>query len=301
MIARLLPLLLLGATLAACGGDAPKGPPPKFKFELTAQAIDPNEKALPGMPVELDGKTVGYTDREGRFEATLTGVPGTEVTFGIGESTGMVFDGERTVTERLVVKRGVDGRPTPNPLSIKAVAMSTKLDYLVWVSTTCGPPLSKGDCSGLSVTVEGKEVAKTDIHGRAHFSSSAPKNSEIKVKIDTPKHLDSDPPREYNPTDPIYELKLGKTAEVYLIEETFTLAEPTEESKAASKPTKVKKKTRRSSRRKPRIKRTKKRSSPSPFADLKTPKKKKTVKKSTPKKIKTKSKAKRRGNRIEIF
>ncbi len=263
--------------LAACGGgEAQRTMPSAFTFPVT---IDVNvteeggtKAGLARVPVKVDDKVIGYTDKEGQFRAYITEKPGTEVTLSLGELNGWSIESGNG-TNTLRVKKGVDGKPNPLPLALSASATNIELEYLVWIKLACPEgQIDANVCTGIPVTLDGTEVARTGADGRAHFSSRAPTNTQHVVALETPKFdSDDEEPAIIKPANPSYTIKLAEGSEVFVLEQTLVDAVALASDEEGGKKTK---------RRKPK-KSTKKRVK-------KKVKKVKKVKKDTPKKDKPK-------------
>lgn len=227
-------MLILGAS-AGCGGEKKKGPPPKQDFKIEAEVTDDNENPVPEAPVLIDGKRIGYTDRNGELVATLTERPGKKIEIAIAEMEGYHFVSKRKTREKLKVRKSVTGQGRQAvgiPFSVKVSA--TTQPYLVWVHTECDEDtMDEGDCRGIPVKRDGDVVARTDRMGRAHFSFEEEPKTKVTITIDTPRGPDSasededdegsdeDDKPVYKPHRPIFELELGLDPKVYLIEQKF--------------------------------------------------------------------------------
>lgn len=231
MLAGLVPLALLLAAfglavgLGGCGDSEPKkkAPPPRYDFKFKVDVTDTDAEPIPAVPVKLGGKTIGYTDRSGKFEGTVHERPGTEVTLELGEIDGYQPLEKSSVTETLEVKPGLSGNgKQPVPVLLHSVVKSTQQPYLVWVKATCDEEtLEQENCAGLQVLRDGDPVAVTDRLGRAHFSFEDEGQTRLRLTIDTPAPDDEKDIPRMEPADPLYEVELNSDPEVYLVEQTF--------------------------------------------------------------------------------
>ncbi|MEC9396991.1 MAG: hypothetical protein VYE40_11100 [Myxococcota bacterium] len=285
-------VLLSSAALSACGGQQKAaGPPPDFKFEIDVRvSLDSQkDKGVAGMPVLLDGKTIGYTDREGKFRALLTDKPKTEVTLAIGKNPAYKFVPNETyeTTQALSLKYNKERTGViAEPVQLFTSVASAEVEYLVWVSADCDKDLEPVKCVGIPVKMGDKVVGTTDAQGRAHFVHVGTPNQTLALTLDTTTPDIEGNSRNIEPASPTYEVELGKEAQVYNISETFTEIEEED----------TKKKTKRSTRRKStrRVAKSSSKKSPSKKSTggkstKKSSSKKVSSKKSTPKKETKKS------------
>jgi hypothetical protein len=239
-IFTLLITLLAGSALG-CGEEAPPPPPKNYEYTLEVEVTDTDENPLPRIPVTLDGKVVGKTDKEGKFAGTLHELPGTEVTLGVQDIEGYRFvnEDETSVTETLKTTT-VNGKKSGVPLFLQIQAESITKDYLVWVQAKCDDTL-EGKCEGLPLLFGDEEVARTNALGFAHFSFSDVPQNDVALKIDTP-----DGDETFEPADPEYALTLDLDSHIYLIDETFT--NPDAEPKARPRRRRAKRRSAKRSR-----------------------------------------------------
>jgi hypothetical protein len=220
-------LAALALALTACsGGESQRKIASTFTFpveiDVNVSEDDEVKGGLARVPVKVDDKVIGYTDKDGKFSAYIQEKPGAEVQLSLGSMNGWVFENDSS-TNQLRVKRGVDNKPNPIPLKLSAKAMNIELDYLVWVKLDC--PEDKIDptlCADIPIKLDGQEVARTALDGRAHFSSRAPIESKHTVEILTPKFDQSaEEPAMVRPPNPTYTLKLDELSEVFILEQTL--------------------------------------------------------------------------------
>ncbi len=285
-------VLLASAALSACGGQQKAaGPPPDFKFEIDVRvSLDSQkDKGVSGMPVLLDGKTIGYTDREGKFRALLTDKPKTEVTLAIGKNPAYKFvpneEYEKTVQLSLKYNKERTG-VIAEPVQLFTSVASAEVEYLVWVSADCDKELEPVKCVGIPVKMGDKVVGTTDTQGRAHFVHVGTPNQTLSVMLDTSTPDLEGNSRNIEPASPTFEVELAKESQVYNIRETFTEIE-SEDSKKKTKRSK-RKSSRRAAKKSPRKKSSSKKSTGSK-STKKTSSKKVSSKKTTPKKTEPKS------------
>ena len=220
-------LTALALALVACGGgEAQRKIATTFTFpveiDVNISEDDEIKGGLSRVPVKLDDKVIGYTDKDGKFTAYIKDKPGAEVQLSLGAMNGWVFEDDVAKTT-LLVKRSIDNKPNPIPLKLSAKAMNIELDYLVWVKLDCPEDkIDQAKCADVPVKLDGKEVARTGFDGRAHFSSRAPIESKHKVEILTPKFdANADEPAMVRPANPSYDIKLDELSAVFIIEQTL--------------------------------------------------------------------------------
>jgi uncharacterized protein YdeI (BOF family) len=257
-LAALSAVLVAVAFAAGCGEEEKQGPPSPHQFKLEVSVIDEGENAVPRAPVLLDGNIVGYTDREGLFQAVLTEQLGTEVQVSVGDMNDYHVPEEARANETLSLKPALDGTKRPVEVILKATVHSARKNYLVWVEAECDKYLDD-KCEDLPVVVDGEVVAHTDDTGKAHFQFEGVPDDTVTVEIDTPKFDPSvhgeDAVFVMEPEKPSYEVSLGLNPELLVIKEQFS------DSKAAERAAEEKKKRRRRRLRRLRRQRAKKASS----------------------------------------
>jgi hypothetical protein len=222
---RLSGLCLIVATSAlACGEEpAPQGPPPLFDFSIEVQVVDQEKKPLAKVPVLVDGRTVGYTDREGTFSAVITERPRANLTLSLGPLDGYRFTTPHSLEEELRVQRGVSGEPQGLPIALRAEAQSLLTNYLFWVKLTCDEHIGPEACANLPVRLDGEIKGKTDRLGMAQIAFRGVPDRTVKLVVDTPPHVPTnEESRFYEPARPTYEIKLDFDNSIYVIEENVT-------------------------------------------------------------------------------
>ncbi len=223
------------AVTAGCGDEAPQGPPPTHQFKLEVSVTDESENPVPKAPVVLDGKTVGYTDRDGLFQAVLNEQNGAEVQLTIGEMDDYLVPEDAAQVETLKLKKSLEGDMQAVPVSMHTTVRSMRTDYLVWLDTECDEFLDD-KCADLPVMVNGEERTRTDHNGAAHFVVTGVPESSLEIAIKTPQYEpsaddDDDSAFVMKPKNPSYEVDLGLDPEVLLIKESFK--DPVAAEKAA--------------------------------------------------------------------
>jgi len=266
MLEKSIPYLLILSTMGfvlSCGEEAPQGPPPDAQFRLEVTAFDRDKEPIARVPVMVDGNVVGYTDKDGIFQAVVTETPGTELTLSAGELEGFRWLNESTeVTEPLRLNSAGIGIP----MALNIEGESRKKEYLVWVRVECDDSLDDENCKGLPVKLNGEEVAVTDDFGHAHFSLTEVPQEKLAITIDTP---DANPLTDeivVHPEDPTFEAVLGLESQVFLLEQEFTNARVEEKPK---KKRRYRKKRRTPRKKRPAVqKKEKKKDSGSEVIDL---------------------------------
>lgn len=227
---HLVGLLALGSAalmLSACGEEEQGPAPTQQDFELSVLVDDQMQNPVPQAPVLLDGKTVGYTDKDGVFKAVLSEYVGTEVSLGIGPMDSFIIPetAQQVITTLKRVKT-LEGYSN-TPLILQATLQSVKNDYLIWIEADCAEEVDAKHCQEMPVMLDGKEIARTDRQGRAHFDIRGIPDQAITVSLKTPTYRPAqgdtaDDVFDIRPPNPSYQLKLGFNAEVLVIHEKFS-------------------------------------------------------------------------------
>lgn len=216
--------LLLVFSAAACGDDsAPQGPPPNFNFNIEVLVVDQDSKPMAEVPVLLDDRTVGFTDREGKFEGQITEAPHTPIKISVSEVEGYRFTTKTSVEEPLRVQRGVSGEPQGLPVSLRVQAQSLVTNYLFWFKLECDEHVGKESCAGLPIRLGEEVVGHTDHAGTVYIAHRGVPGQKLRLTIDTPAHDPTDEDsRVFEPRQPTYEVELDFSATIYSFEEKFT-------------------------------------------------------------------------------
>lgn len=232
--------LVLAATIVGCGEEEKKGPPPTFPFDIEVSVVDENDNGVAGAPIELDGKTVGYTDREGLFEGVLTERRGAEIELSVGSMDDYDIPEEARTAEKLRLKKSLDDKVESVPVTMQAEITSRRTSYLVWIEVECDKYLSEDDrCEEMPVLVDGEEYARTDSRGGAHFLINEVPEETVEIAIETPEPPEDDDDDDaftIEPEDPTYEVELGLEPEVLVIRERFTDPKAKEEAEKPDPP-----------------------------------------------------------------
>lgn len=257
---------------SACGDDAPPAAPASMEFPLIVSATDDSGEGIAKVPVLLDGKPVGYTDKNGKFAATLTDQPGKTVVLTLGLVEGYRYTQDAPmINEPLRTKPDVNGGMSGLPLRLNAKMESTEVEALIWVKAKCDDTVEPVACANLEVKLGDETVATTDEHGHAHFVTRSSPNKKVTVTIATPAYSSDNPDSfKLEPSSPEYELQLGRKAGVFMVDGSFTNGLEDVKSKKSS----------RTKKRPSRVKTRPKKTTPKKV----TPKKTKPPKKTPPKK-----------------
>jgi hypothetical protein len=251
-LAVLLALLLT----AGCGEQEKKAAPKVHQFEINVSVSDENDSPVAEAPVLLDGKTVGFTDRDGLFEAVINEQAGAQVEVSIGKMDEYLVPEDAVAGGTLKLSKSLDGKKKPVPITLQTSVRSARKDYLVWLDTNCGKYLGSEKCQNIPVKHNDQVVAHTDEEGQAHFSFQGVPGDKVTVSLETPTYKpsaddDEDAAFVMKPETPSYDIELGLDSEVLRITEEFS--DPVAAAKA-----KKKAKRRRSYRRAKRRKAAKK-------------------------------------------
>lgn len=218
-------LFMTTAALSACGGEEKKAAPSTYKFPLEVSASDTNKEPVAGARVLVDGTAVGYTDRDGLFQAALTEQVGAEVTVSVEPPDGFKLDGDATTTQKMSLTENMTGKGKKRvPVSLQAQLASTRKDYLLWVDLQCDETLDSGQCIDVPLMIDGEEVARTNEQGIAHLTVERVPASTLNISIDTPEYdgEDEDEAWKMKPADSEWSVDLGTDSQVLVIEQAFT-------------------------------------------------------------------------------
>lgn len=220
-----LAALLAATALAACGGDEQEDQGPQlFDFKLDVQAVDGAGKPVVKAPVMLDGNTIGYTDKDGRFLALLNEEQGKEVTLASAPPDGYIKIAESTITAKLKVRQDSSGAITGDTVSLPVTFEAAQHQHLVWVTLTCGEDLPPGACAEIGIKNGDDElVATTDPFGRAHFLIDGAPGKVVDLTLDTRRPAaEGSAPYTLEPVEPSFHIDFDRDPEVFLIKQTFT-------------------------------------------------------------------------------
>lgn len=206
-----------------CGDDPPPAAPKELSFPIKVSVTDGDNEGVPKVPVLVDGKPVGYTDKDGKFSASLNDQVGRSVTLSLGLLTGYKHTEDPIFSDVLKASAGVKGAIQPMPISLDAKMVSTNVNLLIWVSADCDDTIEKRACANIPVKVNDEVVGNTDAHGHTHFTYKTTPNKVLKVTLDTPSYSSDDPDSfQMVPFKPEYEIKAGSKSKVFYIDEGFS-------------------------------------------------------------------------------
>lgn len=216
----------LVGVMVGCGDDAPPPAPQILSFPISVTVTEDGPESAPiaKVPVLLDGKPVGYTDKDGKFSAVLSEQVGKNIAVSLGTIDGYKFMGEPpTINEPLRVRDDTGGGAVPVPLFLKANLESTVVESLIWVKAACDNSIDKLACANLEVKVGDETMATTDEHGHAHFVMKSTPNKTIKLSIITPPYSSDDPDSfKLEPSSPEFDIELGRRSNVYVVDRAFS-------------------------------------------------------------------------------
>lgn len=216
-------LALSACMINACGDPPPPSGPSEIDFGLEVYVYDQNDAPVAKVPVLVDGQVVGYTDKNGTFAARIIEKPNTPIEISAGNLSGYRFTSDQILQDTLTVRQGVDGNFVGIPLTLRTTVHSLKNSYLTWVQLKCDESLQEDACANLPLKLDGKEIARTDQDGKAHFAFEGIIGTKSVVTVDTPVFdKDSEDYVVFDPKQPSFELNLGLDNTVFVIEESFT-------------------------------------------------------------------------------
>jgi hypothetical protein len=191
--------VLTSMVLSACR-DVPEVAPP-IQVEISVEA-DPGVP-LSGVPVRVDGESVGRSDSRGLLRTTVFGRPGQLVRFGQD-----CPEGHRAPAEGAALRlRKYDVGDATRSLEVK-LECRPEARLAAFVVRAPNAP-------NIPVLVDGEIVARTNGAGVAHFSRLAPAGTEYLVELDA---------RDYPallPRTTSHLLTLPDFNELFVIDQTF--------------------------------------------------------------------------------
>ncbi len=262
-------LILAQFCCLGCGETEPTVPLDyHFAFPIGVMVKDLENNRISKVPVMLNGRIVGHTDRLGIFKMEYWELEGTEVEIALGEVSGY-----RPVSE--VVRRETLEKTTgetnyiPVPIVISAQYEMIRKEYFFWIHAKCDKTLRPSSCRSNPVTLNGKEVARTESDGYAEFLLSEIPGQSVTIQIETPKdQFGGEDAIAIIPANPTYSVKLDKEPHVYLIEQTFADRLGGEKSPKRGSSTRRDQKKKRRTKRRPKRRKQRKKPKPSGVIDL---------------------------------
>lgn len=247
---------LILAFNSGCGEEQAPPPPKAHDFALEVIVADDDQNPVAKAPVLLDGNIIGYTDRDGTYQAALNEFAGTEVSVAVGPMDAYLVPDDAATTAVLKRVKTIDGVKN-SPVRLQTTLESVRNDYLIWVDLDCAEEVDNAHCKDLPISFNGEVMAKTDAKGRAHFDFEGVPDQTVKLSIETPTYTPkegdtSDDYFELTPANPSYDITLGLGAEVLTVTDTFT------DPKAAARLAEDKKNRRAAARRRSRRRRKQK-------------------------------------------
>lgn len=214
------------SALAGCGEEPQPEAPTPHDFELTVSAEDSDGNAVVKAPVLLDEQLIGHTDKDGFYRATVTDLAGTQITLGIGKMSGYLVPDSATTQTTLNRVHTIDGFSN-TPVQLRAVLESARHDYLVWLKVKCAAEVADKHCQDMPVLKDGEEIARTDKDGHAHFELKGVPDETIELGLKTPTNPTDDDSKsaevfDIKPENPTFSVTLGHSAEVLVLEQTFS-------------------------------------------------------------------------------
>ena len=195
-------VLGVGLLITAC---AEPPPPPEHHFVIRALS---DGVPVPGATVITNGQRSGETDEDGEVRVGLTGPNGALVSLDVECPDGFrsptdvrplrlqTFEGLSPEHEQQVIRRTVTCLPTERGAA--------------FVVRTVG-------FTDLPILIRGREVARTDASGAAHFSLRLRPNRSVRVRIDTSARP------ELRPQNPESTVQMPDRDELFILDQPFEL------------------------------------------------------------------------------
>ena len=199
-------------------GCAEGGPTPSYPFSFNAYA---DGQPLQGVQIIAAGDPLGTTDETGNLMVTLTGPEGAAVPLTVRCPDGYRSPaGQRPLrlqrftalvagTEENAISRQIDCPPSERNAAVVVRASGF---------------------ADLPVTIRGREVARTDASGVAHFSTPLAPNGQLRLIIDTSSRP------ELRPQNPESTIRMPDRDEIFMIDQVLELAEEPRRRRRRSRP-----------------------------------------------------------------
>ncbi|MCS6799503.1 MAG: hypothetical protein NZ898_13435 [Myxococcota bacterium] len=191
---------MIVVAVAAC---EPPPPPPKHRVSFVARS---DAEPLPGVRVSAWGRPLGQTGRDGVLRVDLEGLDGTSVPV-----AAECPPGHRTPSRlpplTLRTFRGLDPRRAERGIEV-AIDCPPAERVAAVVVRAAGQ-------SDLPVLLGGREVARTDAGGVAHFSLRMAPHATFRVRLDTSSRPD------LAPQNPGATFTVPDADEVFLYDQPF--------------------------------------------------------------------------------
>lgn len=194
--------LILGAMSATSCGETSSGSRLVI-LDFVAES-DPGHP-LEGVLIALDGTPLGTTDSRGSLRVSI----GTK----LGERIQLEHDcppGHRDPTQPKMLSlgnyRGIDDVSPPIMQLAIRCPPTNRLAVIV---------VRADHREGLAVVLNGRTVAKTNAAGVAHFSTSVPPGTELRVRLDTSEY------RHLVPRNPMRVFTVPDAPEAFVIDQAF--------------------------------------------------------------------------------
>lgn len=200
-VSRCLPLVLGAVSAAACTEVPSAERYVALEFSVESDPGIP----LRGVPVTVDGKTIGRSNAEGVIRATIPAQLGQRIQIGHACPSGFRDPAEPKML-RLGDYRGLGDASVPViELSIRCAPIS-RLAVIV---------IRTDDRPNLPVVLDERIVARTNASGVAHFSTTAVAGTELRVRVDTSGHP------SLVPRSPIHLFTMPDAHEIFFLDQSF--------------------------------------------------------------------------------
>ena len=198
---RFIARLLLTICPVACSASEPS------EFAFTVLCLSDSDAPLSDVPVEVDGKTVGTSDRSGLLRVRVRGAEGETVRLAAICPQGYR---ESRLKRRITLRRfgRLDKQqPAGGPKIVWRCHPARRLAALV---------VGTHGRSGIPVIAGGREVARTGPHGTAHALFELLPGSSLTVALDTEER-----PR-LRPRSPRRSFRLEDRDTLWIFEQRFS-------------------------------------------------------------------------------
>jgi hypothetical protein len=208
-VGLVLPSLLALTSLLALASCGEEPPPPQYPVTFSAHADE--GAPLEGVQITGNGAPLGTTNAQGMLAVTLTGPEGTPVRIGAQCPDGHRNPGDIPV---LTLRRVVSLDPSSQNGGIRmTIHCPPSQRNAVVVVRADGQ-------SDMPVLLDGREVARTDRSGVAHFAVRMAPNVAFQVRLAT-EHLPL-----LRPQEPRQTFTVPDHDELFIFDQSFSVEEP---------------------------------------------------------------------------
>lgn len=179
------------------------GEPPRQKYEVSFKVYGDPGQPVADAAIKSGERDVGRTDAQGQLSVTLQGDEGQSHAFQVLCPEGFRSPAQPiTVVLRRVSEQGKKPEyPARCEPRLRTVIVAVRAE----------------NGADLPILYLGREVARTDSAGAAHFALKSAPQDTVEVTLDTSKN------QQLRPRNPSARFEVAQRDDVYLFQQTFTL------------------------------------------------------------------------------